>query len=231
MIVTVPTYKKIYPTYNNKVRSLNESIFDDDDVLDSDESQVSEIIYKDYEENTLKPKVEHLLDELEVENYEIKCTGNGIYVDVHDNLYLSNKHLDRMGTLNFQFDYVEGSCNYTGNNLPDWALFPLIIGGNCYCNFNNIKDFNGVPTIHGKLIANKQNKKPKYPLTDENYRQYLSNRLQENRVYSLKDNKYGTLMNINENQNYCIIKYDDETKQKCKLNEVEYISNLENLFI
>jgi hypothetical protein len=40
-----------------------------------------------------------------------------------------------------------------------------MIKGNCYANFNNLKNFKGAPQILGKIYATKQNKKTEYPLT------------------------------------------------------------------
>ena len=192
---------------------------------------LSSNISAEYEETELKPRVERILDELDVENYEIKCTGNGILVDVHDNLYLPNKGLNKFDSYLFHFDVVEGSCNYTGNNLTDWSFFPYVIMGNCYANFNNLKNFNGVPTIKGKLIANKQNKKPNYPLTQINYDNFKNKNITENSVYAIPVDRFGLLCSINEDNNFCIIQFDDNSKHKFKLNEVEYLGKLENLLI
>ena len=235
MIISVPEYKKINKYNKRNISTLNESMFDDfdddfDDIL-GDDDYVSTNISSEYEENELKPRVERMLNELDVDNYEIKCTGHGILVDVHDNLYLSNKGLNRMGMQLFKFNEVDGSCNMTGNNLSDWTVFPYIIHGNCYANFNNIKTFDGAPKVLGKMIANKQNKKPKYPLTNDNYLKFKSNQLHENDVYVIKNNKFGILYSIQENVNTCIVKFNDNTKQKFNLNEVEYLGNIENLII
>lgn len=228
MIITVPEYKKIQHI-SKKPSKLNESLFDDD--FDDETGILSSNISAEYEETELKPRVERILDELDVENYEIKCTGNGILVDVHDNLYLSNKGLNKFDSYLFHFDVVEGSCNYTGNNLTDWSFFPYVIMGNCYANFNNLKNFNGVPTIKGKLIANKQNKKPNYPLTQINYDNFKNKNITENSVYAIPVDRFGLLCSINEDNNFCIIQFDDNSKHKFKLNEVEYLGKLENLLI
>ena len=109
MIITVPEYKKIQHI-SKKLSKLNESLFDDfDDDFDDETSLLSNKINIKYEETELKPRVERILDELDVENYEIKCTGNGILVDVHDNLYLPNKGLNKFDSYLFHFDVVEGS--------------------------------------------------------------------------------------------------------------------------
>ncbi len=237
MIISVPEYKKIRKYNNTKISKLNESLFDDFDDEDDDflgldsDTTLSDNISSEYEETEIKPRVERILDELDVENYEIKCTGHGILVDVHDNLYLSNKGLNRMGMQLFKFDEVDGSCNYTGNNLSDWTAFPYIIHGNLYANFNNIKTFDGVPRVFGKIIANKQNKKTKYPLTQENYNKFKQNKLQENKVYVISKDKFGTLHSIQEKMNTCIVKFDNNIKQRFNLNDVEYLGNIENLII
>ena len=231
MIITVPEYKKIQHI-SKKPSKLNESLFDDfDDDFDDETDLLSKNISIKYEETELKPRVERILDEFDVENYEIKCTGNGILVDVHDNLYLPNKGLNKFDSYLFHFDVVEGSCNYTGNNLTDWSFFPYVIMGNCYANFNNLKNFNGVPVIKGKLIANKQNKKPNYPLTQINYDNFKNKNITENSVYAIPVDRFGLLCSINEDNNFCIIQFDDNSKQKFKLNEVEYLGKLENLLI
>ena len=103
--------------------------------------------------------------------------------------------------------------------------------GNCYANFNNLKNFNGVPTIKGKLIANKQNKKPNYPLTQINYDNFKNKNITENSVYAIPVDRFGLLCSINEDNNFCIIQFDDNSKHKFKLNEVEYLGKLENLLI
>ena len=232
MIITVPEYKKIQHI-SKKPSKLNESLFDDDfdDDFDDETGILSSNISAEYEETELKPRVERILDELDVENYEIKCTGNGILVDVHDNLYLPNKGLNKFDSYLFHFDVVEGSCNYTGNNLTDWSFFPYVIMGNCYANFNNLKNFNGVPVIKGKLIANKQNKKPNYPLTQINYDNFKNKNITENSVYAIPVDRFGLLCSINEDNNFCIIQFDDNSKHKFKLNEVEYLGKLETLLI
>lgn len=228
MIITVPESKKIqHININNK--SLNESMFDD---WDDDETGIlTSNISAEYEESELKPRVERILKELDVTNYEIKCTGNGIYVDVYDHLYLPNKGLNKFDLSLFSFNFVEGSCNFTGNNLTDWNFFPRIIKGNCYANFNNIKNFNGVPEIYGKLVANKQNKKTEYPLTHINYENFKKKKVTENSVYAIPVDRFGLLCSVNEDNNFCIIQFDDNSKQKFKLNEVEYLGKLENLLI
>ena len=101
MIITVPEYKKIQHI-SKKTSKLNESLFDDfDDDFDDETDLLSKNINIKYEETELKPRVERILDEFDVENYEIKCTGNGILVDVHDNLYLPNKGLNKFDSYLF----------------------------------------------------------------------------------------------------------------------------------
>lgn len=235
MIITVPTYKQKFN--KNKYIKLNESLFDDDIFgEDNDESSNDTLlntIGKEYELNTLKPRVERVLKQLSVENYEIICTGQGINVDVHDHLFLPNKKLNKLGISSlFKFNTVDGDCVFTGNNLEDWSLFPRVIYGDCYANFNNIKTFDGAPYIYGDIIANKQNKKSTYPLTKETYDAIVNkSSITENTVYVIPANKKGELCSISERTNTCIVKFDDNTKQKVKLNEVEYIGDILNLII
>lgn len=120
MIISVPEYKKINKYNKKNISTLNESMFDDfdddfDDIL-GDDDYVSTNISSEYEENELKPRVERMLNELDVDNYEIKCTGHGILVDVHDNLYLSNKGLNRMGMQSNQINYF---LSYYKSHLPN----------------------------------------------------------------------------------------------------------------
>ena len=231
MIITVPEYKKIQHINKSKSK-LNESLFDDDwEDIHNDTGILAANISIEYEESELKPRVERILKELDVQNYEIECTGNGILVDVHDNLYLPNKGLNKFDSQLFHFNTVEGSCNYSGNNLTDWSFFPYVIMGNCYANFNNLKNFNGVPTIMGKLIATKQNKKPDYPLSQINYTNFKNKNITENSVYVIPVNQFGLLCSVNEDNNFCIIQFDDNKKYKFKLDEVEYLGKLENLLL
>lgn len=231
MIIKVPNYKKLYEHH------LNESFFDDDLFADDEDEVIGDEygqkLTKQYEEETLKPYVEKILRQLDVENFEITTTGNGILsVDVHDNLYLPNRNLNNLTFTTFMFNNVDGDCNFNNNKLTDWSKFPLFVGGNLYANFNLLKNFQGVPQVNGKLFVNKQLKKPDYPLTQENYNKFLTyGKITENTVFALPVNKIGELYSICENDNSCIIKFKDNSRQKFKLNEVEYLGNLENLLI
>ena len=231
MIISIPENKII--KHNINIKKLNESFFDDD-LFDTQDDLLNDIELKTQLEieNELKPKVERILQWLDVENYEINCTGNGILVDVHDHLFLPNKKLNhKLTNTLFKFNIVDGNCNFNNNNLTDWSLFPNEIKGNCFANFNNIKNFNGAPKVHGKIIANKQNKKTDYPLTQENYLHFQNNEITENSVYAIPVNRFGELYSICEEDNSCIIKFKDNTKQKFNLNKVEYLGNIENLLI
>ena len=229
MIIKIPECKKI--NYN---KHLNESLFDDDDIFNSTTDIFTDIgqdSVKEYEESELKPKLEKLLYQLDVNNYEIICKGNGIMdVNVHDHLYLVNRKLNNIKFSNFRFNTVDGNCNFSGNNLTDWSKFPKIIKGNLYANFNLLKNFEDAPVIFGDIIASKQNKKSDYPLTKDNYIKIKHN-ITENSVYAIPVNKFGEIYNINENDNSCIIEFEDKSRQKFKLSDVEYLGKLENLLI
>ena len=230
MIIPIPENKIIK---HNISKSLNESFFDDDDLFNMENDFVNDMsiaTQKEREEENLE-RVEKQLQQLDIENYELKCTGTGIQVDVHDHLFLPNKKLNRFIGDFFYFNVVDGNCNFSNNNLTNWNLFPKIIKGNCYANFNNLKNFNGVPIIGGKIIATRQNKKTDYPLTQENYIKFKNTNITENSVYAIPVNKFGEIYSICEEDYSCIIKFNDNTKQKFKLNEVEYLGKIENLLI
>ena len=224
MIVSIPKNKILK-------HKLNESLFDDDifnmdnDLMDT----LTDISTKEYEEEQLE-NVKKILNQLDVEGYELKCTGHGIQVDVHDHLFLPNKKLHRFNKPIFFFNIVDGDCNFSNNNLTNWYFFPKIIKGNCYANLNNIKNFNGAPIVQGKMIATRQNKRTDYPLTQENYIKHRDN-ITENSVYAIPVQRMGEIYSICEDDNSCIIKFKDKTRQKFKLNEIEYLGNIENLLI
>lgn len=239
MIVKVPEYKKLYynETYTNKNMQLNESNLNrfDLDILDDDEGEelmFSDKVFHPGLLQAMEPKIKRILYQLNIVNFTIKQENNAydFVVDVNDHLFLPNKHLNSFTQQLFRFGTVKGNCNFAGNNLQDWSLFPSRIEGNCIANFNNIKNFNGAPEILGKVMASKQNKKTDYPLTDENYRLYMEKRFNENFVFSKKYNKFGKLLSIHESNNTCVIEIDND-KKVCKLNEVEYLGTIENLFI
>lgn len=230
MIIPIPENKII--KHNISTKKLNESFWDDD-MFDETNSLINDLEIEDRKrlEEQDKEKVELTLQQLDVENYEIKCTGCGILVDVHDNLFLPNKKLNRFTTNLFKFNIVDGNCNFTNNGLTNWSFFPNMIKGNCYANFNNLKNFKGAPQIIGKIYATKQNKKTDYPLTQENYLHFQNNEITENSVYAIPVNRFGTIYSICEEDYSCIIKFKDNSKQKFKLNEVECLESIENLLI
>ena len=118
MIITVPQYKK-----------LNESFFDEleDDVFDTEDTvfdQINQISTKEYEENILKPQVEKQLELWDITRYDLECTGNGIVVNVHDHLNLSNKKLYKYAFNQWRFGIVDGNVYYANNKLTNWNAFP-----------------------------------------------------------------------------------------------------------
>lgn len=235
MIVSIPEYKKIY--HNKKYKVINEGIIDDffDDEDNEEENDDSEFISSASAKELQKiyePKILNILKYLDVQNFEIDYSKTPFLVDVYDHLYLSHKGLNKMGTLMFRFNKVFGNCNFTGNNLTDWSMFPFYIKGNCYANFNNIKNFDDAPIIDGRLIASKQNKKTQYPLTDENYRKFRDNgKVDENAVYIKSVDKFGSLQDINESDNFCSVKLENNITHRYKLDDVEYLGNIENLLL
>ena len=233
MIISIPENKIIKHSLNYK--KLNESLFDDDEdeLLGTDDEiaqdAFNDIISKEIVKDNI-PKVERILQQLDVENYEIVVTNSiKLQVNVHDHLFLPGRKLDRFSNNIFEFNTVDGNCNFSNNDLNNWSFFPKVIKGNCYANFNNIRNFNGVPQILGNIIASKQKVKTQYPLTKENYIKFKNNTITENSVYALPVNRFGTIYSLCEEDNSCIIKFNDNTKQKFKLNEVEYLGNIENL--
>ena len=126
MIVRIPEYKHI-----------NESFFDDmeDDLFNTTDEldyNLSGIISTRFEEETVIPNVEKILNKWGVTDYEIKSTGNGVIVDVNSNLYLPNKNLNKFNFRNWYFGTVTGDVYLTGNKLTSWNAFPQTIKGNCY---------------------------------------------------------------------------------------------------
>lgn len=214
MIIKVPDTKKIQKLEKNPI-GINEGFFDaiDQNQKISGASRSAEqgalYIRKKAEEAKI-PEVEKFLKYYDIENYEIECTGKGIFVDVLDNLYLPNKKLS--GFPGFKFRYVQGSCNFSGNRFTDFSWFPRRIEKSCLANFNYIKSFQAAPEyIGGNLIATRQKVKPIYPLTKENYEKYMNgDDLLENRIWLVKEKEYGSLININEKDNTCHVQLDND---------------------
>lgn len=223
MIYQVPKNKIV----NYKYKQLNENIFDD---FADDENMVYDDTLLGIISEESIPKVKAFLDYNDVYNYEIYTEGLDILVDVHNHLFLPNRKLSNI-KFSFIFNTVDGNVNFSGNNLTDWSLFPRHIKGNCYASFNKIKSFDGAPVVDGLMVADKQKTKTIYPLTQSNYEKVMHGQIVENMVYSLKYNKFGYLENINESTNECIVKCEDNKVRTCKLNEVEYIGNIDKLFV
>lgn len=220
MIIRVPKYKKI-----------NESFFDDiDDDISVDVSDVAgQTAIQIYEEETVKPMVEKLLNMWHVQHYTITCTGNGVVVDVNDDLNLSYKKLNQISFKYWGFGTVTGNVNYTGNKLANWDKFPREIKGSVYANNNYLKNFNNAPIIHGNIIASKQLCKSDYILTKQNY--LSSGSVTENSVYVISKNAYGELTGINEEKQYCTVKLQNDKHIKCKLDDVDCLDKITNLLV
>ena len=213
MIIRVPNSKKIQKLLKTPI-NVNEGFFDSPEQKQqvsgaSVSARQGATYLKKHAEEQEIPKIERFLNLFDILNYKIECTGNGIFVDVQDHLFLPNKKLT--GFPGFKFRYVEGNCNLSGNRFTDFSQFPRRIGGSCLANFNYIKSFQGAPDyIGGNLIANKQKVKPVYPLTKENYDRYMHDEdLLENRVYVISENDYGELQSINEDNNTCVVLMND----------------------
>ena len=233
MIITVPEYRKIY--YNevleNYNKPLNESkVFDIIGQMPNDrrkqlrdESVLNGVIER-------IPFTERILMQWDVFNYRLEPTLKGLYVDVDNNLFLPNKNLYAFDTTMFIFREVKGDVNFSGNKLTNWEFFPRIIHGNCYAQFNYLKNFDGAPEVLGKMVADRQHKKPRYPLTDENYKLYTSGELTENTVYLIDEEKFGVLKSINEDTGKCAVLLNGKVKLY-NLDRVEYFGNVKDLFI
>lgn len=226
MIVRVPENKKI-----QKLQPLNEGFFDNNPQADpkftsgalAAAKQAQKLMHQKYEE-TLVPEVQKFLDYFDITDTEINCTGNGIVVDVHENLHLPNKNISSFP--GFRFGIVDGNCNFSGNRFTDFFSFPRKIHGSLLANFNYIKNFHGAPDyIGGNIIAYKQKVKTQYPLTKENFELYKSGKLLENRVYVISQDEYGELKNINEKENNCQVLLDNGSLITTKTNDVDCLES------
>ena len=212
---------------------LNESFFDDleDDLFNDSDESISSLINTKYEEETVLPELKNLLEKWSINDYEYECTGNGIRVDVNESLYLPNMKLNKFSFNDWYFGTVNGDVYYTGNNLTSWKAFPENIKGNCYAALNKLKNFNGAPNVSGKMIAEKQNTKTDYPLTQENYNNRFRIGTNENSVYVISQDTFGTLKDINESKKYCVVKLDNGNIVKCRLNDVNCLAPITDLLI
>ena len=213
MIIQVPDTKKIQKLSKNPIY-VNEGFFNEPTQKQeisgaSMAAQKGATYMRKLAEEAKIPEIEKFLKYYDITNYEIECTGKGIFVDVNDNLYLPNKKLT--GFPGFKFRYVQGTCNFSGNRFTDFSQFPRRIEKSCMANFNYIKSFQNAPEyIGGNLIATKQKVKPIYPLTKENYEKFINGEdLLENRIWLVKEKEYGTLININEKENNCHVQLDN----------------------
>lgn len=233
MIITVPEYKKIY--YNevleNYNKPLNEAkVFDViKDMPKDNRKQLRQESLLNYIKSQI-PVAERVLKQLDVFNYRLTPTLEGLFVDVDNNLFLPNKNLNTFDTDLFIFREVKGDVNFNGNDLTNWELFPRIIHGNCYAQFNYLKNFDGAPQVLGRMFANRQHKKPRYPLTQENYELYTSGELSENTVYLIDEEKFGVLKSINEDLGTCSVLSNGKIKLY-NLDRVEYFGDIKDLFI
>ena len=228
MIISVPENKKLQKGYS----TINEALsFDVGDIFQED------IPEYDPTENSHSEKIFInrailLLKNLKIlHNYDIEYDNENIFVDIHDHLSLPNLrielYLEKFPW--FHFRTVDGDCNFSNCKLSNWEFFPTTIKGDCYANFNRIKDFNGVPNIEGDLFAEKQKTKCAYPLTLENYIKYKNGTLLENKVHILSIDEYGEIVDINENKNYATIKFNDGTLERFKLNDIDCLESFANL--
>lgn len=232
MIIRVPEHKKIYYSQVLKDNTLNESkgIRGLNDLLGDDRMRSLRDKFQWEYVESLIPHAKEMLYYLDVTNYDIEVKFDGLVVNVNDHLFLPNRNLNVFKNEVFTFGEVKGNVNLSGNKLTDWTIFPKIIYGNCEAQYNFIKSFDGAPEVHGKMRADRQNKKPRYPLTDENYRLYCDGQLTENYVYLLDENTIGKLKSINENDGTCIVSVNGKN-HVYDLDRVEYFGNIENLFI
>lgn len=233
MIITVPEYKKIY--YNEVLENYNKPLNEAKvfDVIKEMPNDSRKQLRKESLLNYIKsqiPVAERVLKQLDVFNYTLTPTLEGIFVDVNNNLFLPNRNLNTYDTNLFIFREVKGDVNFNGNKLTNWELFPRIIHGNCYAQFNYLKNFDGAPQVFGKMIADRQHKTPRYPLTQENYELYNSGELSENTVYLIDEERFGLLKSIDEDLGTCSVLSNGTTKLY-NLDRVEYFGDVKDLFI
>lgn len=233
MIITVPEYKKIY--YNEVLENYNKPLNEAKvfDVIKEMPNDSRKQLRKESLLNYIKsqiPVAERVLKQLDVFNYTLTPTLEGIFVDVNNNLFLPNRNLNTYDTNLFIFREVKGDVNFNGNKLTNWELFPRIIHGNCYAQFNYLKNFDGAPQVFGKMIADRQHKTPRYPLTQENYELYNSGELSENTVYLIDEERFGLLKSIDEDLGTCSVLSNGKTKLY-NLDRVEYFGDVKDLFI
>ena len=159
MIITVPEYRKVY--YNEVLENYNKPLNEAKvfDIIKEMPKDSRKQLRKESLLNYIKsqiPVAERVLKQLDVFNYKLTPTLQGIFVDVDNNLFLPNKNLNTFDTNLFIFREVKGDVNFNGNKLTNWELFPRIIHGNCSAQFNYLKNFDGAPQVYGKMIADRQ---------------------------------------------------------------------------
>lgn len=248
-IIRVPQHKKLTKLYeyntNQNNPQLNEGFFDNDDNEEifsdnTDDDLIQNNIYQEIEKDDI-PKVEEWLNQNKIESYDIRTTGKGIEVDVHEHLSLPNHRLLSIPNI-FRFNAVEGNCNFANNKFTSFKFFPRIIYGDCNASFNYISDFSFAPVVHGKMYALKQKVRTKYPLSHENYLKYIKNPdafIQERQIVQLKNGEYGSLIGINERTKLADILIDNGPLNENRIiqipfnevnviNGVSYLNNLIN---
>ena len=151
MIIQVPDTKKIQKLSKNPI-CVNEGFFNEPTQKQeisgaSKAAQQGATYLRKLAEESKIPEIEKFLKYYDITNYEIECTGKGIFVDVNDNLYLPNKKLT--GFPGFKFRNVQGTCNFSGNRFTDFSQFPRRIEKSCLANFNYIKSFQNAPEYIG----------------------------------------------------------------------------------
>lgn len=237
-IIKVPNNKKIQTLTEKKnnltqLPELNEGFFDDVEFEDEEDShEVAMGAYEKIREENLVPEVKSWLQEYMVEDYEIKCTGHGIIVDVHNHLYLANQKLLNWPKT-FQFGVIDGNCNVANNRFSSWEGFPEVIQGDCIATFNRIIDFENSPHVNGTMFAEKQRVKTKYPLTNENYLKFKNGELNERcTVIYVPTNEYAILTDIDNNKATILFEggsLKNNIIKKVPTNDIEIIDGLQYL--